>query len=89
MKEAVTILLVHPIEHGNEKIEKLVLRRPLAGDLYDFPAEAKMGDLMDLAAKLSSQPPSVIKRLEMDDTFPVLEVVGNFMKSGRETGKAK
>ena len=88
MKEPTTLKLHSPIKHGEEIISELTIRRPLAGDLRDFPGEPKMGDILDLAARLSNQPPSVINRLEMEDAFPVMKIVGNFIGTGQGTGKS-
>lgn len=77
-----SITLKHPIEHGNETISVLNIQQPKAKHLRDMPIEPNTGDLLDLAAKLAKQPPSVIDELTMYDMTKVLTVVGNFIDSG-------
>lgn len=84
--EPVTIKLQKPVHHGSETISELVVQRPKAKHLRMLPAQPKTGDVLDLAAKLCGQPPSVIDELEMEDTSALLEVVGNFMEPGQKIG---
>lgn len=77
------ITLDEPIEHGTETITVLEIKQPKAKHLRSMPLEPNTGDLLDLAAKLAGQPPSVIDELSMKDMTEVLTVVGNFIDAGQ------
>lgn len=79
--------LEKPIMHGSETISELTFREPVAKDLRALPVDPKTGDLLDLAAKLAAQPPSVIDKLSIPDAVKVLELVGNALGVGLETGE--
>lgn len=86
--ESKTLKLKHPIKVGSEEqIFELTFREPKARDIRKMPAQPGTSDILDLAGKLCGQPPSVIDELSMADTAEVLDIVGNFMLAGQETGK--
>jgi len=78
-----TITLSEPVEHGTETISVLEIKPPKAKHLRSMPLEPNTGDLLDLAAKLAGQPPSVIDEMSMNDMTEVLTVVGNFIDAGQ------
>jgi len=81
-----TIPLSEPVEHGTETITTLEIKQPRAKHLRNMSLEPNTGDLLDLAAKLAGQPPSVIDELGMSDMTNVLTVVGDFIDAGQGTG---
>lgn len=83
----IKITLKVPLKYGSETITELELKAPVARDFRDMPLEPKYGDLMDVAAKLCNQPPSVIDQLSPVDMSEVLLKVGEFMGTGPKTGK--
>lgn len=81
------ILRLHkPIVLGSETISELTFREPVAKDLRKMSMKPSTGEVLDLAAALTNQPPSTIDRLSIKDTHRVLEIVGDFMDYGPETG---
>jgi len=78
-----SITLSEPVEHGSEIISVLEIKPPKAKHLRSMPLEPNTGDLLNLAAKLAGQPPSVIDELSMKDMTEVLTVVGNFIDAGQ------
>lgn len=85
--EPIIIKLQTPINFGSDKITELKIRKPFAKDFRDMPLEPKMGDLLDVTAKLSGQAPSVIDQLDPTDLMEVMAVVGKFMRRGQPTGE--
>lgn len=81
------ISLSEPVEHGTETISALEIKQPKAKHLRSMPLEPNTGDLLDLAARLAGQPPSVIDELGMSDMTEVLTVVGDFIEGGQGIGK--
>lgn len=81
------IKLKHPIKYGQDEIFELELRKPKAGDLRKLPAEVKnLGQILDFAAQLAGQPPSVIDELELVDAMHLFEVIMDFLPSALKTG---
>lgn len=81
-----TLKLKEPVQFGSETIAELTLRKPKAKDFRKMPAAPGVGDLLDLAARLAAQPPSVIDELCVEDMEAVLDAVSGFMPSGPATG---
>lgn len=72
--------LKRPIEYGQQCIEELELREMEWGDIENLgDASMNMSALIDLVAKLSGQPPSVIQKLKMEDVLPLVAIVKKFM----------
>lgn len=80
------VKLSNPVMFGTEKIAALVFRQAKAKDFRDMPITPKVGDMLDIAAKLSGQPPSVIDMLSPKDMAEVMKIMGEFMGDGLETG---
>lgn len=86
MAEPKTLKLQEPVKQGSEEIFELTIRPPKAKDLRKLPERPATGDLLDLAARITGQPPSVIDELGMADTMALLDIVGDFMEPGQKTG---
>lgn len=83
-----TLTLKHPIKQGSEYISELEFRRPTAKDMRSLNAERKdFGQILDLAGSICGQPPSVIDKLDYEDTLAVIEVVGSFLQPSQPTGE--
>lgn len=80
--------LSEPIQWGSELISELEVKRPKAKHVRGLPQDPKAGDLLDLAAALCGQTPRVIDELCIEDMNRLLEVVGSFLSSSRETGSS-
>ena len=86
------IKLSRPVTIGDAPpiTEIVIEREPEAGDLYDFPAtNQKMGDLLNIAGKLTGNPPSFMKKLSITDAMKCAEVVGDFLPDGPEIGASR
>lgn len=83
----VTVKLRTPIALGEERIESLTFRPPTGKDLRRLPEGGDMDVTLALAARLSGQTDIVIDRLQGEDLWEVLQVVGGFTPGGRATGK--
>lgn len=88
LKDAVVVTLQFPVKHGSEEIRELNFRRPKGKDMRKLPSDVSVGDIMDLAARLSGYPPSVMDELEIADFNAVNEVIGDFLGAGPKTGKS-
>lgn len=86
MSQLKVLKLKEPIQFGSDTIDQLEIRKPKAGDMRSMPTEPKMTDLLDLGGRLCGQPPSVINELGIEDMMMLLEIVGNFIPTGRRTG---
>lgn len=87
----VTVHLKHPIEALGEKRSTLTFKRPKAKHLRPMTASEAMpvGELLDLASRISGELPDVIDELEGQDLVLVLEVVGDFFAGGLRTGRRR
>lgn len=78
--------LKNPIQLGSEKIEVLKFREPKAKDFREMPMSPKFGDMLNLAAKISNNPPSTMDQLSVLDMQEVLKLVGEYMGDGQPIG---
>jgi hypothetical protein len=81
------LVLTEPVEFGKEAISELHFRAPRAKDFRRFPMDPSIGDMLDLAGKLSGQPDAVIDGMGVGDFQAVMELVGGFFPGGPGTGK--
>lgn len=82
-----TIPLKHPVQHGNETVAALdFMRRPKAKDLRGLPVNLGFDELMTVLGRMTSQPPSVINELDLEDLMAAVEVVTDFLPSSLPTG---
>ena len=80
--------LSEPVTHGSEEILELDVREPRAKDLRKFPAQAKtLGEMLDFAAHLCGQPPSVIDQLTLEDAMGLFEVIMDFLPDSLKIGQ--
>ena len=87
MKKPVEFKLSEPVQVGSELISVLSVREPRAKDLRKFPTNAKtLGEMLDFAAHIVAQPPSVIDQLCLVDAMGLFEVIMNFLPDGLKTG---
>lgn len=82
----VTVKLREPITFGTQVIDELVIRKPKGKDFRQLPMEPGMGDILDLAGRLSGQPKPIIDELGAEDLLEVMNVVGGFLPGGPGTG---
>lgn len=80
------IKLDEPITFGSETIAELELRKPKAKDMRGMPMQLGMDDMLALASRCTSQPPSVIDELSFGDLAKVMEALGKQMGNGLPTG---
>ncbi|NRA62962.1 MAG: phage tail assembly protein [Pseudobacteriovorax sp.] len=80
--EEFTLTLKSPIEFGNSTIEELTFKEVTALEMRGIKPGMSMGELLDIAGKLSGQPKSVINRLKAEDANAVVEYVGNALGGG-------
>ena len=88
LKDEVVVTLQYPVKHGSVEIKEFKFRRPKGKDMRKLPSDVSVGDIMDLAARLSGHPPSVMDELEIADFNSVNEVIGDFLGAGPKTGKS-
>lgn len=80
--------LLEPVNQGSEEINHLEVRKPRAKDLRKFPTQSKnLGDMLDFAAHLCGQPPSVIDQLGLEDAMNLFEVIMDFLPDSLKIGK--
>ena len=80
------IQLKESIKMGSEEIMKIVLNPPKAKHLwkFKFKTEYELGELLDIASKLSKQPKSVLEELGSEDAIKVAEETFLFLEPGLE-----
>lgn len=83
----VKIELTEPVKHGKNEITELELREPRAKDMRKVSLSPTMGEMLDIAATISNNPPSVIDQLCIKDTMKVVEVIGDFLGDSPQTGE--
>lgn len=76
------IELSKPIEFGKKTIECLELREMTAKDMRSLHQNMTYGDLLDIGAKISNQPKSVIDKLSTKDANALIEYVGKLLEGG-------
>lgn len=83
-----TITLGHPVQHGKDLVEELVIeRRMIAGDLTGIPAANQTIDhLMLVGGRICGQPSAVMKKMDLEDAAEVVKLVSEFMAPFREIG---
>jgi len=86
-QSTVTVELAYPIEWGEETITAIELRRPKAKDIEHLAGSPSMKDLLLVAGKISGKVPRLIQELDATDALKLCEVVGDFLDTGRATGK--
>jgi len=87
VKESIQeIKLSEPLQFGTERIETLTFRKAKAKDFREMPITPNVGDLLNVAAKLTAQPYSVIDMLSPKDMAEVMKILGELMGDGPETG---
>lgn len=82
-----TVKLKHPVKGPDGTLNELKFRRAKGSDMRKLSGKPDVGEIMDLAASLADVPPFVIDDLDIDDWQEVMEVVGNFMERGLQTGR--
>ncbi|WP_341893885.1 phage tail assembly protein [Ferrovibrio terrae] len=79
-----------PVKHGSDEITALTFRKAKARDFRELKVGGDgaipIGDLLDLAARLSDQAPSVIDELDPIDMMEVLKRTAGFTTPGQKTG---
>lgn len=92
MSEPQTYALKKPIEtkgpDGSRIVTHLTFREMGWGDWEDFPVDVSkwtMGEFIRLAAKLSGQSPTFMRKLGMPDAMAVQEILGNALALGPVT----
>jgi hypothetical protein len=82
------VKLKYPVNQGTETINELRFERRLkARDFKGLSQEARMDEMLVLAGRLCAQPPSVIEELDAEDMLSVMEVIGDFLPGGLQTGR--
>lgn len=86
-QEPKTITLREPIPFGSQTISELVFKPAKAKHFRDLPLEnPKMGDVLNVMAKICGQPREVLDELGTEDMSEVMTLFGGFTSSGPETG---
>ncbi len=89
MDPSKTYTLKHPVTIAEKPITSLTFRKARSKDFRSIPLKDELltlGVFMDIAAKLSEQPPVVIDSLDPEDLTEVLEIVTAFFGVSLPTG---
>ena len=85
---SVKIELEYPIEWGEEGLVKSIeLKRPKGKHIKKINKDIGMEQMFDIASKISGYTPAFFDELDAVDCLKVTEAIGDFLDSGRETGK--
>lgn len=86
--QSVKVQLKYPIEWGQEGLVKEVeLKRPKGKHIKGLSKDIAMGDLFQIAAKVSGYTPAFFDELDAVDCLKISEVIGGFLEAGPETGR--
>lgn len=80
------LTLTKPIQFGTETITEFEFHEATAKDFRDLPLEPKIGDFLDVGAKLCGQTPAVMNMLCPVDMAEMLNIVGKSWTPGPKTG---
>ncbi|MDR1946637.1 MAG: phage tail assembly protein [Desulfovibrio sp.] len=85
MFQPLKIELQTPVTHGADEVRELTFaRRMTAGDLRGVNvARVLHDDIFEVASRLTGQPPSVIRSLDIADYMAVAGVVTGFLDGSR------
>lgn len=79
--------LAYPVKHGEKLIESIDGRRPCGRHVRDAALSApKTGDWLDLFARSSGTPTTIIDQMDIADCMRVVILMGFFMGGGQATG---
>jgi hypothetical protein len=85
---SITVKLDYPIEWGGEGlVESIELSRPKGKHIKGINRDVGMKQLLEIASKISGKTPGFFDELDAIDCLKVTEVIGDFLDTGRETGK--
>ena len=76
------ITLQDPFDFAGRNIAKFTLREPKAKDMRSLPIEVKVGDLLDLGARLANSEKAVFNELSARDAMTVVAEVSSFLAPG-------
>jgi len=84
----VKIVLLYPMEWGEEGLVKeITLKRPKGKHIKGLGRDVSAKDMLGIACKISGYTPAFFDELDAADCMKVMEVIGDFLDSGPETGK--
>lgn len=94
-KEKVEVKLQFPVSWGEDKpvVDKLMFRQMVAKDMkgfvFDTNGKVEYDQMSLLAEKICEHESggAIINKLHPKDMFKVIEVVGDFLSGGQETGE--
>lgn len=89
MEESKEYVLQHPVTWADERVEKLVINRPKGKHMRAVKKIGDMGwdEMIELLAKCSGVSSKIVDEMEMVDLYGAVEVMGDFLERGRQTGK--
>lgn len=82
----IVVPLQYPIQRGQTLISELHFRRGKAKELRLMDGGGSISEMLDVAAQLCGQPPSVMDEVDMDDIQAVCAAVEKCLPSSRTTG---
>lgn len=88
-EEGVEVTLQYPITFGDEKIEKVTVRRPRGKDLKGLHnLRERHDDQLKLVARLIDQPLKVVEDMDLStDLQTIMEATMNFLPDGQKITK--
>lgn len=78
--------LSQPVQFGQETITEITLQPIKAKHIRSLSDKFSMGDMLDLAVKVSGQPSFVIDELCASDAMELLKILGNELGNSQATG---
>lgn len=84
--------LKHPVQIGSETHTEVKIGRIKGKHMRALPADPKLytlGTMMDLAAKVMGESSMLLDEMDNEDLEGVLEIVGERIGGGRETGRTE
>jgi hypothetical protein len=84
--EPIKVQLDDPIKTEAGMLESLSFDEPKAKHFRELPLDPKMGDFLNLAARLSKQLPSLLDQLSVRDMGKVMDAMGKLFGAGLGTG---
>lgn len=85
-----TYKLLEPVVLAGSTISELQFRKPTSKQCRQIPLKEELltiGVFLDVAAKLTDQPPTVLDQLGMEDMQEVVKITADFIGSSQPTGE--
>lgn len=88
MTDNIVFKLEKPFQFGSEEVSEIKLHEPTAKDLMSVKLkDADFKEMFEFACSCADEPVKKLEKMAASDAIKFVQVVSDFLESGRETGK--